>query len=186
MWWVWFAPLVEMWLTAKIWGNMAPLVLRQACMNTTQILFRVWKLWTSALLIKLVDNFLTLFLQIFHIVIASNCIVCVCCSSKICIKNSEQGCSSFLFTIDCGCLAYFDLKQKKKKNLKYSGELKKLYNQLCKFGDCSMYILTCQCITNKLAKQRRCVSRVHFGNRMKAVGHSFQKIYHILWSTDAL
>ena len=50
----------------------------------------------------------------------------------------------------------------KKNNLKYSGELKKLYNQLCKFGDCSMYILTCQCITNKLAKQRRCVSRVHF------------------------
>ena len=44
---------------------------------------------------------------------------------------------------------------------------------------------------NKLAKLRRCVSQVQFAkyivNRsLKAVGHSFQKIYHVLWSTDAL
>ena len=27
--------------------------------------------------------------------------------------------------------------------------------------------------------------KIHFGN-LKAVGHRFQKIYHVLWSTDAL
>ena len=27
--------------------------------------------------------------------------------------------------------------------------------------------------------------KIHFGN-LKAVGHSFQKIYHVPWSTDAL
>ena len=53
--------------------------LQQACMTTTQILSKVWKLWTSALLIKLFDNFLRLFLQIFHIGSYFKQLYCVCC-----------------------------------------------------------------------------------------------------------
>ena len=40
--------------------------------------------------------------------------------------------------------------------------------------------------SNKIAKLRGCISLVHFAKRqnLKAVGHSFQKIYDVPWYSN--